>query len=42
MNNHIIDERSNTKLLEYVVIIINYLRKRSVGGPERDYTGILI
>ena len=32
MNDHIINESSNTKLLDYVGLIINYLRKRGVGS----------
>ena len=31
VNDHIINESSNTKLLDYVGLIINYLRKRRVG-----------
>ena len=30
-----------TKLLDYMDLIINYLKKRRVGGFDRDYTGIL-
>ena len=32
----------NTKLLDYVGLIINSLKNRRVGVSERDYTGILI
>ena len=28
------------KILEYMGLIINNLRKRRVGGLDRDYTGI--
>ena len=30
------------KLLDYVDLILNYLRKSKVGGLERYYMGILI
>ena len=31
-----------TKIFDYMGLIINYLRKRRVGGLYRDYTGIMI
>ena len=31
-----------TKLLDYMGLIINYLRNRRTGGIDKDYTGILI
>ena len=30
------------KILDFVSLIINYLKKSRVGGFNRDYTGILI
>ena len=33
---HIIYKRRTTNILEYVGLIINYLRKRRVGGIDRD------
>ena len=31
-----------TKLLNYVALIINYLKKSRVGGFNGDWTGIII
>ena len=33
--------RSTTNILDYMGLIINYLRNRRVGVLERDYTGII-
>ena len=33
---------NNKKILDYVGLIINHLRKMKVGGFERYHTGILI
>ena len=35
-------KRRTKMILDYVGLIINYLRKRRVGGLERYYTGISI
>ena len=40
--DNIIEEMRNIKLLDYMGLIINYLKKRRVWGAERDYTVILI
>ena len=40
--DHIFNEKKDYKKLDYVGLIINHLRKRRVGGLERDWTGILI
>ena len=42
MKDHIIDKRRTTKIMEYMGLIINYLRKTRVGGLERDYMGVFI
>ena len=42
VKDHISMKRRTKKILDYMDLIINYLRKRGVGGLDRDYTGILI
>ena len=39
--DNITKEKYQKKLLDYVGLIINYFKKISVGGFERDCTGII-
>ena len=36
VKDHIIDERRTTQILDYMGLILNDLRKRRMGGLERD------
>ena len=43
MKYNIIEEKKDYKaILDYVALIINYLKKRRVGGFERNYMGMTI
>ena len=42
VKDNMIEEISTAKILDCVDLIINYLRKRRIGGVERYYTIILI
>ena len=42
VKDNMIEEMSTAKILDCVDLIINYLRKRRIGGVERYYTIILI
>ena len=42
VKDNIIEDSSTTKLLDYVDLIIHYLKKMRVGGFKSYYTGIII